>query len=66
MELIINGESKEFLGITTVGELVASLKLDGRKVAVEKNLEIIPRSSYTATPLTAGDKVEIITFIGGG
>lgn len=66
MELIINGESRDFSGITTVGELVASLKLDGRKVAVEKNLEIIPRSSYTATSLSTGDRVEIITFIGGG
>lgn len=66
MELVINGEKRDCTGIGTVGELVANLELDSRKVAIEKNLEIVPRSAYAQTPLAAGDRLEIITFIGGG
>ena len=46
--------------------LVAALGLDRRKLAVERNLEIVPRSLFAATPLADGDRIEIVHFIGGG
>ncbi len=46
--------------------LVTALGLDLRKVAVERNLEIVPRSLYAATPIADGDRIEIVHFIGGG
>ena len=55
-----------FQGVADVAGLVAELGLDARKVAVERNLEIVPRSTYSATALADGDRIEIVTFIGGG
>ncbi len=52
-------------GLTLSG-LIAQLELDTRKVAVERNLEIVPRSAYDSTMLEAGDRLEIVHFIGGG
>jgi thiamine biosynthesis protein ThiS len=49
-----------------VAALVAELGLDGRKVAVERNLEIVPRSAYSRTSLADGDRIEIVAFVGGG
>ena len=64
--LTVNGEARSFVGVGDVAALVAALGLDGRKVAVEKNLEIVPRSAYAATALQDGDRIEIVHFIGGG
>ena len=55
-----------FAGLAYLSDLVATLGLDPRKVAVERNLEIVPRSLYAATPLADGDRIEIVHFIGGG
>ena len=66
MTLTINGEPKSFAGLADVAGLVAALGLDARKVAVERNLEIVPRSAYGKTALTDGDRIEIVHFIGGG
>jgi thiamine biosynthesis protein ThiS len=66
MTLTINGEAKGFTKLDHVAELVTTLGLDPRKVAVERNLEIVPRSAYAATPLSDGDRIEIVHFIGGG
>jgi thiamine biosynthesis protein ThiS len=66
MNLILNGETRAFQGVSDVAGLVASLGLDARKVAVERNLEIVPRSAYPATSLSDGDRIEIVHFIGGG
>lgn len=66
MRLTINGEAKEFPAPLNVDSLLAQLGFDARRVAFERNLEIVPRSAYTATALTDGDKVEIVHFIGGG
>jgi thiazole synthase/sulfur carrier protein len=49
-----------------VAALVDALGLDPRKVAVERNLEIVPRSAYLKTPLADGDRIEIVQFVGGG
>ena len=66
MRIQLNGEEQTFDGVETVAALVAALELDPRKVAVERNLEIVPRSTYADTPVTDGDRIEIVTFIGGG
>jgi thiamine biosynthesis protein ThiS len=66
MTLTINGERRTFEQLADVAALVAALGLDPRKVAVEKNLEIVPRSAYQATALAEGDRIEIVHFIGGG
>jgi thiamine biosynthesis protein ThiS len=64
--LTVNGERRELDGPVTVAGLLALLGLDGRKVAVERNEAIVPRSLYGATALAAGDALEIVHFIGGG
>ena len=66
MRISVNGEERTFEGVGDVAALVAELGLDPRKVAVERNLEIVPRSTYAATALADGDRIEIVTFIGGG
>jgi thiamine biosynthesis protein ThiS len=66
LALTINGETRKFPGPLTVAGLVAALRLDIRKVAVELNREIVPRSTYAAVPLGSGDVLEIVHFIGGG
>lgn len=66
MNLILNGEERRFPGLATIADLVASLELDPRKVAVERNLEIVPRSAYQTTAVAEGDRIEIVHFIGGG
>ena len=66
MRLTINGEPRDLTATPDLAALIAGLKLDPRKVAVERNLEIVPRSLYAATPLEEGDRIEIVHFIGGG
>ncbi len=65
MRLTINGEDRT-TAAADVAALVISLGLDVRKVAVERNLEIVPRSRYAATAMADGDRIEIVHFIGGG
>ena len=64
--LSVNGEPMRVAFGLTVAELVALLELDTRKVAVERNLEIVPRSTYGIVRLEDGDRLEIVHFIGGG
>jgi thiamine biosynthesis protein ThiS len=52
--------------VESVAALVATLGLDQRKVAIERNLAIVPRSAYASTALADGDRIEIVHFIGGG
>ena len=66
MRLLLNGEERDVADVVTIADLVAALGLDARKVAVERNLEIAPRSTYGDTALVDGDRIEIVTFIGGG
>jgi thiamine biosynthesis protein ThiS len=66
MRLLLNGDEREIAEVSSVADLVASLGLDSRKVAVERNLEIVPRSTYADTALADGDRIEIVTIIGGG
>ena len=66
VRLTINGEARTVQGALDIAGLIAALELDARKVAVERNLEIVPRSSYGATRIEDGDRIEIVHFIGGG
>jgi len=61
----VNGESRE-VSADTILALVEELGLDVRKVAVERNLEIVPRSLHGSTALADGDRVELVQFVGGG
>ena len=65
-ELVVNGGPVQVPQGTAVAALLDRLGLDRRKVAVERNEEIVPRSIYEATVLTPGDRIEIVHFIGGG
>ena len=66
VNLTLNGEQRSFEGPVTVSGLLATLGLETRKVAVERNEEIVPRSRYAETWLESGDALEIVHFIGGG
>ena len=66
MRLVINGEERAFSELSDLASLVIALGLDPRKVAIERNLEIVPRSIYALTALADGDRIEIVHFIGGG
>src|SRR6201992_4207329 len=66
LRLSLNGETRELPSPLTVEALLGLLSLDPRKVAVERNLEIVPRSTYSAVGLIEGDRLEIVHFIGGG
>jgi len=67
IQLTINGNPREFKQATlTVSELVVTLGLEGKRLAIERNGEIIPRSLFPETSLSAGDKLEIVGAVGGG
>ncbi|MBU6155698.1 MAG: sulfur carrier protein ThiS [Alphaproteobacteria bacterium] len=66
MRIRINGKEQELSRPLTVAELLEQLGLDRRKVAVERNLEIVPRSVHDRTALADGDRLEIVSFVGGG
>lgn len=62
----INGEARRLEGAVNLTTLLTGMGLDPAKIAVERNLEVVPRSQYAQTTLTEGDKLEIVHFIGGG
>jgi sulfur carrier protein len=67
IQLIINGNARDFQKtVITAAELVASLGLEGKRVAIERNGEIIPRGLFNQTQLYSGDKLEIVGAVGGG
>ena len=66
MQVTINGERRDVSDIRSIEGVLADLGLDARKVAVELNLEIVPKSAYGATVVNDGDRLEIVHFIGGG
>jgi thiamine biosynthesis protein ThiS len=61
-----NGETRSLEPGLTVAGLVASLDLDPRGVAIERNLAIVPRSQWQTTELADGDNLELVHFVGGG
>jgi sulfur carrier protein len=66
MRLVVNGSPRDVPDGITVHGLVEHLKLDEGPVAVERNLEVVPRAAHPHTVLCDGDVLEIVHFVGGG
>ncbi|MDH2197849.1 sulfur carrier protein ThiS [Ectopseudomonas oleovorans] len=66
MQIQLNGEAYDLERPVTLAELLEQLELAGKRLAIEHNLNIVPRSQYAETTLQAGDRVEIVHAIGGG
>ena len=64
--LTLNGEARTFPAPLTVAQLLDRLDLAGKRIALERNGEIVPRSRYADTPLAEGDDLEIVVAVGGG
>ncbi len=66
IELTVNGELRSVAAQATVAMLLEEMQLTGKRIAVERNGEIVPKSRHGATPLAAGDQLEIVVAVGGG
>lgn len=64
--ITVNGETREFHPGMTVAELLRELGLNSGRVAIERNLEILPRPRWQETQVAVGDRYEIVQFVGGG
>ncbi|HEX6066600.1 MAG TPA: sulfur carrier protein ThiS [Longimicrobiales bacterium] len=66
ISITVNGDRRQFNAPLNCAELLARLELAGKRVALERNGEIVPRSRYFEQPLADGDTVEIVVAVGGG
>jgi thiamine biosynthesis protein ThiS len=66
IEITVNGKARQVPAGATVGALLADLGIERRRVAVERNLDIVPRAAYDDVVLAAGDRLEVVAFVGGG
>jgi thiamine biosynthesis protein ThiS len=70
MMITVNGESREVEAGTTLAMLVLQIAgesgRDQRGIAIERNLEIVPKSEHAGTVIEAGDRIEVVQFVGGG
>ena len=66
IDVVINGQARSVGKGTTVAALLTLLGLADKRVAVERNREVVPRAAHAATVLAAGDTLELVTFVGGG
>jgi sulfur carrier protein len=66
MNIVLNGHAKTLSGPTSVATLIDTLGFTGKRIAVERNGEIVPKSAYASTQLEAGDRLEIVVAVGGG
>jgi len=65
--ITLNGASRQFdASVTTLTTLITALELQGKRIAIERNGEIVPRSLHGTTPLLDGDALEIVVAVGGG
>jgi sulfur carrier protein len=62
----VNGAPRDFAAAPTFAELLAELSLAGRRLAVERNGEIVPRSRFAEARLADGDRIEVVIAVGGG
>jgi thiamine biosynthesis protein ThiS len=65
-QITVNGGKRPLAHLKMVSDLIAELNLDPRKIAIELNQHIVPRSEYASTPIMDGDAIEVVGFIGGG
>lgn len=66
IELVINGQPQQFSAGQSIADLLQSLDLNPKQVAVEVNLDLIPREVHAEHVLSAGDRVEVVSLVGGG
>ena len=66
MEISVNGEQRSVAAALSVAELLRGMGLEGMRLAVERNGEIVPKSNHAATALAEGDRIEIVIAVGGG
>jgi len=66
MEILLNGETRNVPEGMNLAQLVAEISDDPRGIAIERNLEIVPKSEHAETVLQEGDRLEIVQFVGGG
>jgi sulfur carrier protein len=66
LHLYVNGEPRSFEGALTVADLLERFRLAPQRVAVELNEQLVRRAQFEQTTLRAGDRVEIVTLVGGG
>ena len=66
MEIVLNGQPKTLAANITLAELVDQLGFTGKRIAVERNGDIVPKSLYASVNLAAADRLEIVVAVGGG
>jgi sulfur carrier protein len=66
IRIVLNGAPREFPAPLTFIQLLDELSLAGRRLAVERNGEIVPRSTFADTPVADGDRIEVVMAVGGG
>lgn len=66
MRVTVNGQTREVPPGTTLAELVKQLNVRTDRIATERNLIVVPKAQYEATVLQEGDKLEVVSFVGGG
>jgi thiamine biosynthesis protein ThiS len=66
VQILVNGEGREVPAGTTVAALLALLGVDRTQVAVERNRDVVPKKAYEQTALAEGDRLEVVTIVGGG
>jgi sulfur carrier protein len=66
MQLFVNGEARTVDAPASLAELVDALGLAGKRIAIERNGEIVPKSRYAQTRVDTGDRLEIVAAVGGG
>jgi len=66
VSIVVNGEARGVIGGATVAQLLEELGIQGGRVAIERNLQILPRAAWTETKVSLGDRYEIVQFVGGG
>ena len=66
MEIQLNGESRTIHESWTIADLLAELKIENRYCAVERNCQVVPREQHAACRLQPGDRIEVVTLVGGG
>jgi len=66
LSIVVNGSARVCGDEATLADLIRDLALEGKRVAVERNGEIVPRSRHANTPLATGDRIEVVRAVGGG
>ena len=66
MRLVVNGKPVELPDGSTVSALLGRLEIDGARVAIERNQDVVPRRTWDSVSLSDGDQIEVVTFVGGG